>query len=410
MGLIALLVVYSYSAFYIFQTVLGLSNESTALKLFTAGLAVLAIGIYWARVFRNRKICRWDIIAFAVVALLLVSAWYTRIHYNYSLPKFDSLMLSFGARGIPAVFIGITIAQCNQIKAMAKWVQPIMLLYTICLFSVVMMNQTGSLADYRLYGIDRQLLSYSAAFAFGMNIYLMTNNISASAGLIGSKKWKHINTLAVIPQIYCVFAGGGRGAFLLTLVLLGYYIYRNRKVNLFTFSKLFLNLLLLFAILSLINLIGSAVPISSGFDRIQTFFIGDNAFNDINRATLYSTAWGSFIQKPIIGHGIGSVAYEVGFSAHNIFLDLLVEGGIVVFMVFIGLLITFFSKLRRLINLDRTNSLVIIIFMSSFIMLLFSGSYLADGGIWFSVAYVLMAAAMNRRASINNPKAETPLR
>ena len=396
MGLLSLVVVYSYSMFYILQVIFGLSDESMGLRIFTVSIFVLALVVYSRRIIKYKKICKWDLWIFVLVSAFLVSALYTRMHYGFDLPRFNSLILSFGVRAIPALVLGALIAQTNSIKELAKWIQPIMILYTISVFAVVIMNQSGYLSDYKLYGIDRQLLSYSAAFAFGMNVYLMINNTqSNNLRIFQSNKWNYLNILAVVPQIYCVLAGGGRGAFLLTLIFFAYLVIKKSRMKLrLTFPKMLIGVALIIAILSLINLIGTGVSISSGYDRILTFFTGENPLQDNNRLALWETGLNSFKENPIIGHGIGSVAYEVGFYSHNLFIDLLVEGGIVFLIIFLVLLGIFARDIHGLIRIDKTNMLVLIIFLSSFIMLQFSGSYMSDGGIWFAFAYVFMSSTI----------------
>lgn len=126
-----------------------------------------------------------------------------------------------------------------------------------------------------------------------------------------------------------------------------------------------------------------------GISRIMNFWSDSSAIEQDSRWIRWNLAWNAFEESPIWGNGIGSVFYKVGFYSHNIFTDLLCEGGILLTGVCIYILFRFLVKIKYLISCDRKFELILIIFLCSFVNILFSGYYLSETGIWLSFMYIL---------------------
>jgi hypothetical protein len=391
-GLLALVIAYSYSMFYIIQISLKISEESTGLRIFSILLFGFSLLIYLRYLFKYKRIYINELFIHFLISFILISAMYTSARYGYINDSFRGLILSFGVRAIPAMLIGALIARINGIKKLTKWVQPIMIAYTLSIFTVVISNKTGSIMGYKLYGLDRQSVSYYSVFALGMNIFLILYNKSIdNFKIFKSSKWVYINYLAIILQLYCTFAGGGRGAFVLMIIFIIYYIKSNVRLNKIKNQNFLKTIMVIVLIATVTYFTSHSNSVGGGYRRIFNFFSGDNFMQDYNREALYLTAFNSFKNRPIFGHGIGGVSYEVGFYSHDIFLDILVDGGLTLLLFYITLVYKFFEAIKKLVKTDRNNSIILIIFLSSFIMLLFSGSYLADSGIWFTISYALSA-------------------
>ena len=76
------------------------------------------------------------------------------------------------------------------------------------------------------------------------------------------------------------------------------------------------------------------------------------------------------------------------WNAHNIFLDILVQGGIILMILFLFVMFSFFKKLHKILKYDSKSNVILIFVIYSFTLLLFSGTYLQDPFFWFSLAYV----------------------
>jgi O-antigen ligase len=90
--------------------------------------------------------------------------------------------------------------------------------------------------------------------------------------------------------------------------------------------------------------------IAHGFNKLAVNFIqaqSGNAFNDLSsrgRLILYQDAIDLIKTAPIFGHGVGAFGYlgdylVLGTYPHNMFLEILLDGGIVGLLLFLGFLV-----------------------------------------------------------------------
>ena len=99
--------------------------------------------------------------------------------------------------------------------------------------------------------------------------------------------------------------------------------------------------------------------IASAFERITAMFAAENEISDVSngRFKLYAIAWNFFKESPILGIGWREFSKEVvNFynqdsvlrDAHNVFLQLLCETGIIGFSVFITMFISAITQTIQL--------------------------------------------------------------
>ena len=80
---------------------------------------------------------------------------------------------------------------------------------------------------------------------------------------------------------------------------------------------------------------------------------------------------------------------------HNIFLEFLLQGGVIYLTFWIILFAKLFKKFKQLLRKDDTNFFLIPISVFPFIQLLASGTYLESGLFWFTIAYVFNYKTIN---------------
>ena len=94
--------------------------------------------------------------------------------------------------------------------------------------------------------------------------------------------------------------------------------------------------------------------------------------------------------RPLFGYGIFSYTTYLGpLYPHNFLLEVLIQGGIFYFILWLFVLIVFFIKLRAILIRDKNNILLLTTIVTSFSFLSFSGTYLQNGLFWFSLMVVL---------------------
>lgn len=380
-GLFILTVAFSYSIYFVIATFFGIPQEGIVFRLYSASLAIVAVLVFFSSARRiPNRIYISGLLVCATITLLYFS---TRCFYHEVNNRYTSYFLSMGVRFIPAVLTGIYMLSHNDVmEKIERALLPFILLYTITLASVALTANVGvNMAQtFNTDFLNYQNISYYSIFAFGFTIYLIVR-----CGDTHTSYGKYALIALAILQVIITIMAGGRGAFVLGCVFIFYFALKH-----ITFGKLLSYTLIIAIALFAINAIFSNSEIfKMGFGRIFNFFSNIEAIEADNRWIRWNLAWNAFIESPVFGHGLGSVFYEVGFYSHNIFTDILCEGGVVLLLIFIFLLLKFVRTSRLLIAADYRNEIIVIIFLCSFVMSSFSGYYLSDTGIWLSLTYVI---------------------
>lgn len=388
-GFFILVVAFSYSIYFVIATFLGIPQEGVVFRLYSGILAVVVAFVFFLSIHRiPRRIYIGGLLLCAIIILLYFS---TRCFYDEVNNRYTSYFLSMGVRFIPAVLTGMYMLSHDDIMKKVEYaLLPFILLYTITLASVAFTANIGvNIAQtFNTDFLNYQSISYYSIFAFGSNMYLIVQCSNSY-----TRYRRYILIALAILQVIITIMAGGRGAFVLGCVFTLYFALKH-----ITFSKLISYILIGLAVLLTINAILSDNEIfKMGFERIFNFFGNTEAIGTDNRWIRWNLAWNAFTKSPVFGHGLGSVFYEVGFYSHNIFTDMLCEGGVVLFLIFIFVLMKFIRASQILITEDYRNEIIVIVFLCSFVMNSFSGYYLSDTGIWLSLTYVLCKNSLNNR-------------
>lgn len=388
-GFFILVVAFSYSIYFVIATFLGIPQEGVVFRLYSGILAVVVAFVFFLSIHRiPRRIYIGGLLLCAIIILLYFS---TRCFYDEVNNRYTSYFLSMGVRFIPAVLTGMYMLSHDDIMKKVEYaLLPFILLYTITLASVAFTANIGvNIAQtFNTDFLNYQSISYYSIFAFGFNMYLIVQCSNSY-----TRYRRYILIALAILQVIITIMAGGRGAFVLGCVFTLYFALKH-----ITFSKLISYILIGLAVLLTINAILSDNEIfKMGFERIFNFFGNTEAIGTDNRWIRWNLAWNAFTKSPVFGHGLGSVFYEVGFYSHNIFTDMLCEGGVVLFLIFIFVLMKFIRASQILITEDYRNEIIVMVFLCSFVMNSFSGYYLSDTGIWLSLTYVLCKNSLNNR-------------
>lgn len=390
-GFFILIVAFSYSIYFIIATFLGIPQESVVFRLYSGILAVITIFVFFSSI---RHIpSRFYISGLLLCMTIILLYFSTRCFYNEVNNRYSSYFLSMGVRFIPAILTGLYMLSHDDImEKIERALLPFILLYTLTLASVAF---TANISvnvwhTFKTYFLNYQMISYYSIFAFGFNMYLLVR-----CGNSYTHGRYALIALAILQIIITIMAGG-RGAFVLGCVFTFYFVLKH-----ITFSKLTSYTLIGLGVLLMINAILSNNEVFRlGFDRIFNFFGNAEAIGTDGRWIRWNLAWNAFTESPVFGHGLGSVFYEVGFYSHNIFTDMLCEGGVVLVSIFTFLLLKFVQASRMLIAEDYRNEIIVVVFLCSFVMNSFSGYYLSDTGIWLSLTYVLCKSSLNNQLYI----------
>lgn len=157
------------------------------------------------------------------------------------------------------------------------------------------------------------------------------------------KRNKFILLLSILFAFFTIYENYSRGGIIvgiLIFALFGWFYIKNKITFIFTIGLLAIPLIFLLFLNSTSNIF---------LDYSQTKT--PNTFLDGNsRYIIWEHAIDVFKAHPLFGAGIGSMIHEMSlqksyiFPTHNLFLEILIQYGILILFLFISFLITIFHK------------------------------------------------------------------
>lgn len=215
--------------------------------------------------------------------------------------------------------------------------------------------------------------------------------------------FRYFTVFLLICLAICVAVSGGRGGMVLMLL---YFI-----VVPLLLKKNFIRIFIIYLFVGIvafliINYLMSgnselATYLDYGLNRAFEYLSSDGVdmSKTSNRDDAYSFALNLIQESPLFGYGFFRTIGEFGYP-HNFFLEILLDGGVVLLLITMGILIAIFKKIILMIKL-KCNMIIIILSLYTFISLLFGGSYLLRGLFWFCVSYLLSSNVKQIKNKVN---------
>ena len=204
---------------------------------------------------------------------------------------------------------------------------------------------------------------------YSQNGIYMAISLCASFALCFRKPGKNIlqKVLLLSVAFFSLILTGKRGVLIFSVfaMLVSYIICKKGVLA----NKLVTVLFILSSIALVVYALSFYVEgVAAAFERITAMFSAQNETSDISngRFKLYAIAWNFFKESPILGIGWREFSKEVvNFynqdsvlrDAHNVFLQLLCETGIVGFSVFVSLFISAITQTIQLVVKSTKNML-----------------------------------------------------
>lgn len=383
---ISVLSILSQPLFFSGMGLMGLDYEgvdsSPIYIIFITTIFILSFLSYLYSCFK-RGIIKQETPILVIIILLLLIHFVWVIVDPIKTELLPRSLLLFVSLGLPGVFSALTVIKLKLLKLTVKITEVILLIIAIGIFySAVIPTLSGSLTN-SLAGASYQSLSYYSALTFGG--LLNYKNIIPSYLRFSwcSNFWYNlVLSIFIITSLVGTLLGGGRGASILLITYIFIYLisiikspgFKDKKAKLIT---MFLRISsLIFILIVFAILFWDMEFIQSGFKRATQFISSDGgvdlAEGSSGRDTVYSTALQYIYDKPLIGYGPFG-ALDKTIQAHNIFLDILLQLGI------IGLLLStiyfFILSIRAINNRTEYSQWAFILFLYPIIMLMFSGVY-----------------------------------
>lgn len=382
--LFALFVLFNGELFTVFFVITGITLD-TGMRARQATLIAAISYLMMAVDVVKRRLNQRNFFQLGVLGLILVLYMLTGLWHQYS-PEHvlhRTYLMLYGALCIPSAYVGMRLARGGYEKKVLQFLPYFLLLTTLSIGYVVIFRavEGGILGRAEGDVTSYQGASYAMSFSCSYCLFWLFF-ADQNKGAMGKLMYCFVLGMVFVSGIGCI-VGGGRGAFLHLVCSTGYIIYRilarNDRRN--AIAKYFL--LAIGAIVMVYLSIHFNIFESAGAMRVS-----GNLTIDYSREYIRNVAIDSFLRSPILGHGIGSVWWEVGFYSHNILLDFLVETG------FIGatiMVVTVCVMLKRLLRDSKTNSLdmfMLLVMLAMIVEHTFSGYWIASSNSFLVFGYV----------------------
>lgn len=387
--LFALFVIFSDELFHCFFVLGGSSSLGSGIKAYMAiFIAIISYTLLFIDIVTNR-LHKSSFKLLLVLLVLLLLYYSTQFIYPIGsmYNDYKAHLLLYGSMCIPASYVGMRLSKRAYDEEILKLLPLLVILITLAVgLAQYTMLASGKILDKDNAVLNYQQASYYFAYSFSFGVFYLffhtKENVVESGRFI-----RIIIALALPISILGCLSSGGRGGFLYLAVIsvfLFYRIFRNNRK-----TRVWLLIIIILGIVSvsyLFNYLG--ISDSQGFTRITESATSDAGRNDFHRLAL-----NAFKESPIIGNGLGSIWWTVGFYSHNIFTDLLADTGI------LGTLLMFVVLVKSLIILNKRSYVssfdffILLIFMGVGFQSLFSGYWFAMPNYFLVFGYVYGASS-----------------
>lgn len=380
-------ILLSQTLFFSVFAILGLtyqgSGESSIYTLYLVASAFLAYFFFFLELIKRTT---FKPVLVHIFIFPLIFLFFHFLAPSHSFVKSQTNL--FFVLVLPAALVGYIVARTNQLNLINKGFLVTGLIVFFGVLRVLPRLLSSSVIDLMdvFGGGQYQAFSYFCAFSF---LTFLRYSLSQA----DLKFWKKVIYIFILLVLCAgVVLSGGRGG--LVVVFTGLVIFIIRKKGFFKFTKyVILSVLTIFLLLLVVSKSNFffADRITESFDRLFSFISSDgiNMEGTSNRDDFYGIAISKISDSVIFGYGIFGLVGSLGeYYPHNIFLEILLQGGIIYLIVFLIIMWSFFLKLFRLIRLKRDEDIILIPTIYSIVLLLFSSSYLQEPFFWFSIMYV----------------------
>lgn len=271
-----------------------------------------------------------------------------------------------------------------------------LLMYVVSFGSIMAIPKSLAAGMFVLGDANYQQFSYSCALCFSINFFGVFFKQDAIYDFFKTKTARRISIMLLPVQAVCVLFGAGRGGAVLLIVSMLVMIALNNIVK----GKNIMRLFLKYTIYLVLIVAVFAILIQHYPDLNEQVFHFERVFEYISesgeidmdassgRDRLYKYAWEQIQLSPLFGYGVFR-AYGLHGKCHNMILDLILSGGIVLISLLLLLFAKFFIKLYKMCMYDNNNICLVPLTLYPLVMLQFSGSYLFESWLWFVLSYVL---------------------
>lgn len=375
------------------STVFGLGHNNTfyALYYLVVGL-IIFLSVYF-EISAGARFSRKSLFGLIFVVFIGLQALFI-FASGYETSVTRNMFLYFMCFGVIGYFAGCYAGIANRLRSLVKYFDIVAWLLLACSLHYSLQGNAGSTIES---GMNYQEASYAAALALGIFVLFLTTDLNTYRfSFASSPLYVFLELLSTPVALLLSFSSGGRGGALLALGLFFYLLIKllvdqSRRKRIVPIGAM-LVLCLVFS-----SYFVSASYMQAGFDRVLSALSLDvlngtsnAASNSISaRNILRDEAVQLFYASPVWGSGF-FICYQVlGVYPHNIILEMLAQGGLILVLFFAVASGKMFSDAQKVSKRKPEYKCLAVIFVYVFTMLMFSGTYLTSSCFWFLVGVCL---------------------
>lgn len=372
-------------------------------------LVFISVYIIIKEIFYMKLIGKRFIITSVATFLICYSFYQTgSVYYyypDYTKNIYYGEFLAVTGQTVPTILVAMIFARKDRILFKTERIAPyVSILFTFVSFFSALFPSSTTSGGYALdeNGMNYQNISYMSAFASSLTFfYLLNFRHICWHRFFCSQMMFIFMSLLVLINLFTIILSGGRGGLVLFVFQFLLFIVglRRSSTQLYLLKFLPILLLILWIVLSLVDVVKIVNIDSSGFVRILNFI---NEGEDSGRGDIRRIAYDYIVEKPLWGYGIGSSSFIIGLATrgqhihgHNFFVDSLLEIGIIGTSVLFFVLLYTIYMLYKQTKLNPSNYFWLILFFDGFIYSMFSGYYLAHLLIAWTVGYAISKRGIN---------------
>lgn len=381
-----------FSAYY---SLLGVEQDegSSTYLLFMLGLFVLSMFFvtidyctHWRKI--NKKIL--------LVPFLFFICYFIDISFEQHSSEWTSKSFYFFLFfSVPAMLIASVLTGTNNTSRIYKNLEILMLFLAV--------GMIATLPKMLIFGDiikGYNNISYQSALAFGYLYYGIFTKREDRYSFFRMKAYKILCVVFCTLLALTSLCSGGRGGVVLLFVLMAIVsLMYVEKRNILKVFFIVVPLLVVFVFILATSIEGSVYGevLQRGTDRAFSYISksGIDMSQTSNRDEAYESAIINIQKNPITGYGIFHTIGEFGYP-HNFFLEVLEQGGVLYFFMWIFVIIKAISRCSHIVKRNKELDFLIPIFLYPCIMLLFSGSYLMCGSFWFFIISMFTNSRLKR--------------
>lgn len=371
--------------FFCFCSLLGIdysgAEDSNLFKYVYIAADAIVVVLFLQSVFvKGGRISLRVLLVFLV--LLIISVDYL---FSQGTTLQAYIFRTFIAESVIAAFIAIDVSGRQLLMSMVKWLDVVMLLISI--FAAI--NIPRLLVGMAIgVGEMVQALAYFSAVGFSINFFLLLFGKNYQRfSFASSSVYQIICSILLVVQIVSCLVSGGRGGAVLLIVSFFVLLFLWSKNNSGSKNKFLVYSIIVLGLLIVPFILPNNISsmINSGMERTFSYLNdgGIDMSQTSNRDIFYTESIKIIEEKNVLGWGFWGYISRANLIPHNLFLETMLQGGIIYTFFVSVFLIALFIKLIRAVRRDSRYIVIVTIALYPFVQLMFSGSYIMTPLFWF---------------------------